>query len=209
MQQLPAQVGAEILERRRGDQSSRTLEEIRLGDVDGRDRRRADAAEVARPVEARRRSPGARRRSSCGRCARDRGVRRVERRLASAVSSRITVAASVAACAAGRAGEREQARHVVDVLLPDLDRAGVVPEVVVAVGQAEAALSAMPMTIEVSLKSASAPKAKNAPTPILCSSASSSGRRPARRRARRCSSGPASSGVTPRRSIAASSMQLA
>ena len=54
--QLPAKVGLDVVQRRCREQRTERFEEVRLGDVDRLERRRADATEVRGPVEGRRQS---------------------------------------------------------------------------------------------------------------------------------------------------------
>jgi len=52
VEQLPPQVQPDIGERRTGKRSIERFEEIRLGHVDARERRRGHSAQIAGPVEA-------------------------------------------------------------------------------------------------------------------------------------------------------------
>ena len=137
---VPAQIRLNVSERRGGQDLVEGREEVRLGYVDSRKRRRADAAVVARPVEGRRERLELGGRLLVVDAFRIAPRHAIERRLGERrfdFHHRV----GVRRCARGRsAGKREQLAHVLDVLLADVHGSRIVLEVVVAIGKAEAAL---------------------------------------------------------------------
>ena len=130
----------DVLYRRGREQLAEALEELGLGDVERVDRRRTDAAEIARPLEGRREPLQLVRREFVVDVVRVAARDIVERALRQRGFDPHDGVSHGAGVRRRHSHQRGDAADVLDVLLPQLHRLGVVAQVIVAIGQPESAL---------------------------------------------------------------------
>jgi hypothetical protein len=117
---VPAQVGAQLVDRCRSDDLTEGLEEFRLGDVDGADGGCADAAEVPRPFEIRRERLKVRGRHLVIDLFGIASGHAIERRLRERRFETHHRVGLLARDVGGCAGQRQELGDVFDVLLADI-----------------------------------------------------------------------------------------